>query len=357
MTSRDLSTYKATSVIRVGSRKSQLALLQTHDVIAKLKLCHSDIDFEIVTYSTKGDEVLGTSLSKIGEKSLFTKELDEALLRNEVDFVVHSLKDVSSHLPLGLTLGAITEREWPGDVVLMSPKFTDLKLETLPAGSIVGTSSLRRTALVARHFPHLSAESVRGNLNTRMAKLEDPNGCFAAIILANCGIKRMGMLHKVHQTLPPATWPPAVGQGSLAVECRASDTYTLQLLSSVRNSDAIFMAIAERAFMASLEGGCSVPIGAHCVRTHAKDQFNMQGFVYSTGPEKLCLTSERFCDTSARHMDSSDSTGYSGIYVPFEDGAKARHAKLLGECVAEDLICQGAKDVLRAEREKNAVKT
>ncbi|CDS37641.1 porphobilinogen deaminase [Echinococcus multilocularis] len=256
------------SVIRVGSRKSQLALLQTNFVINLLQLCHPQCKFEIVKISTTGDKVLDKELSKIGDKNLFTKELEFALLNGTVDFVVHSLKDVPTTVPEGLVLGCICSRAPPFDVVLMSPSNRGRKLSELPPNSVVGTSALRRIAVLKRRFPHLNFLSVRGNLSTRLQKLDAPgseevcgsitNPKYDALILAEAGVLRVGWKSRIDERL---NWERyAVGQGALACECRLGDSRIQPLLSSIHCESAALACIAERAFMNRLEGGCTTPI-------------------------------------------------------------------------------------------------
>lgn len=183
--------------------------------------------------TTMGDRVLNKSLPKIGEKSLFTKDLEDALEHGGVDFVVHSLKDLPTQLPHGMSIGAILEREDPRDALVLNNKFIGKKLKSLPEGSLIGTSSLRRAAQLARFYGHLKICDIRGNLNTRLAKLDAPNSQFAGIILANAGLSRMGWQKRVDQVIEPEEILYAVGQGALAVECRANDTFVLNLLSKL----------------------------------------------------------------------------------------------------------------------------
>ncbi|KAM7413708.1 hypothetical protein PAMA_020879 [Pampus argenteus] len=269
---------KVSRVIRIGTRKSQLARIQTDSVAAKLKELYPDINVEIVGMSTTGDKILDTALSKIGEKSLFTKELENALERNEVDLVVHSLKDLPTTLPPGFTIGAVLKRENPHDAVVLHPKHVGKTLDTLPENSMIGTSSLRRAAQLKKRFPHLEFKDIRGNLNTRLKKLDEKED-FAAIILAAAGLRRMGWEDRISQILGPEDCMYAVGQGALAVEVRARDTDILEMVSVLHDPDTVLRCIAERAFLRHLEGGCSVPVAVH---TEVKDtQLYLTGAVYS----------------------------------------------------------------------------
>ncbi|TNN01467.1 hypothetical protein fugu_010849 [Takifugu bimaculatus] len=265
-------------VIQIGTRKSQLARIQTDSVAEKLKELYPDVRLEIVAMSTTGDKILDTALSKIGEKSLFTKELENALERNEVDLVVHSLKDLPTTLPPGFTIGAVLKRENPHDAVVLHPKNAGKSLDALPANSVIGTSSLRRAAQLKKRFPHLDFKDIRGNLNTRLKKLDEKED-FAAIILAAAGLRRMGWENRISQILEPDDCMYAVGQGALAVEVRARDADILEMVSVLHDPDTVLRCIAERAFLKHLEGGCSVPVAVHTV---VKDsQLYLTGAVYS----------------------------------------------------------------------------
>ncbi|KPP79113.1 hypothetical protein Z043_101333 [Scleropages formosus] len=206
---------------------------------------------ESVAMSTVGDKILDKALSKIGEKSLFTKELENALERNEVDLVVHSLKDLPTSLPPGFTIGAVLKRETPYDAVILHPKKAGLTLDTLPEGSVIGTSSLRRAAQLKRRFPHLEFKDIRGNLNTRLKKLDDHDD-YSAIILAAAGLRRLGWESRISQILTPDDCMYAVGQGALAVEARAGDEDILKMLSVLNDTDTVLRCVAERAFLRHL---------------------------------------------------------------------------------------------------------
>lgn len=249
------------NVIRVGSRKSELALIQTNFVIDSLKKVYPDKEFSIVTMTTLGDRILNVSLPKIGEKSLFTKDLEDALRNNSVDFVVHSLKDLPTSLPEGLAIGAVFEREDPRDALVLREDMKDCTLSTLPAGSVIGTSSLRRTAQLRGSFPHLTIQDVRGNLNTRLRKLDAPTKEYSALLLAIAGLQRMGWGNRVSKILPCAEMMYAVGQGALAVECRSDNTEILTMLAPFNHSETYCRVLAERSFLKTLGGGCSAPVG------------------------------------------------------------------------------------------------
>ncbi|HIK03811.1 MAG TPA: hydroxymethylbilane synthase [Trichormus sp. M33_DOE_039] len=273
----------ATRTIRIGSRKSQLALVQTYWVREQLQKSYPDITFEVHTMSTQGDNILDVALAKIGDKGLFTKELELGMINQEIDFAVHSLKDLPTNLPAGLALAAITERENPADALVVHEKFKDKQIDTLPAGAVIGTSSLRRLAQLRHKFPHLTFKDVRGNLNTRLAKLDA--GEYDALILAAAGLQRLGMGDRVHQVLPKEVSLHAVGQGALGIECRGDDTELISLLKVIEHPETRDRCLAERAFLRSLEGGCQVPIG---VNTEIDaDNLTLTGVVASIDGQNL----------------------------------------------------------------------
>ena len=269
--------------VRIASRKSQLALIQTHWVQEQLQNNFPDIQFEVQTMSTQGDKILDVALSKIGDKGLFTKELEVGILNGSADLAVHSLKDLPTNLPEGLMLGCVTERVDPADALVVAEKHKDKKLETLPEGTVVGTSSLRRLAQLRYHFPHLVFKDIRGNLNTRLAKLDA--GDYDAIILAVAGLQRLDMSDRIHQSIPPEISLHAVGQGALGIECREGDTEILQLLEAIEHKTTKDRALAERSFLRELEGGCQVPIGVNS--SIAGDTLNLIGMVASLDGKRL----------------------------------------------------------------------
>jgi len=204
------------TVIRIGSRGSELALTQTKFVKAELEKVYPNLTFEIEVIKTKGDKILDVALSKIGDKGLFTKELEIALVEKTIDLAVHSLKDIPTHLPEGLTIGAICERHNTQDCLIVHEKHKDRTLATLPQGSIVGSSSLRRVSQLKRAYPQIVFKDVRGNLNTRLQKLDE--GQYDALILAVAGISRLNLQHRIHEVISPDVCFYAVGQGALAIE-------------------------------------------------------------------------------------------------------------------------------------------
>jgi hydroxymethylbilane synthase len=277
------STSAPTRTVRIASRKSQLALVQTHWVQEQLQKHFPDINFEVHTMSTQGDKILDVALAKIGDKGLFTKELEVRMLHNESDLAVHSLKDLPTKLPEGLVLGCVTERENPADALVLHEKHKGKKIDALPEGAVIGTSSLRRLAQLRHHFPHLEFKDVRGNLNTRLAKLDEGN--YDALILAVAGLERLGMGDRISQILPPEISLHAVGQGALGIECREGDEDILKLLKALEHETTAQRCYAERAFLRELEGGCQVPIG---VNTQIEgDRLTVTGMVASLDGKRL----------------------------------------------------------------------
>ena len=278
-----MSSNVATRTVRIGSRKSQLALVQTHWVQAELSRHFPDINFEVSTMETQGDKILDVALSKIGDKGLFTQELEDDMLNGDIDFAVHSLKDLPTTLPEGLRLGCVTEREDPADAMVVHEKHKDKKLETLPEGAVIGTSSLRRLAQLRHHFPHFQFKDIRGNVNTRLRKLDE--GEYDAIILAAAGLNRLDMSDRIHQILPPDISLHAVGQGALGIECRTGDDDILSILKVLEHKPTAQRCYAERAFLRELEGGCQVPIGVNT--TIEADQLKLTGIVASLDGKQL----------------------------------------------------------------------
>ena len=278
-----MSVSAPTRTVRIASRKSQLALVQTYWVQEELQKHVPEITFEVQTMSTQGDKILDVALAKIGDKGLFTKELEVGMLNGDSDIAVHSLKDLPTRLPEGLMLGCVTEREDPADALVVHEKHKDKQLETLPAGAIIGTSSLRRLAQLRHHYPHLEFKDIRGNLNTRLQKLDD--GEYDAIILAVAGLTRLGMSDRIHQVIAPEISLHAVGQGALGIECREGDSDILEIIKVLEHTPTAQRCYAERAFLRELEGGCQVPIGVNTVING--DQLTLTGMVASLDGKRL----------------------------------------------------------------------
>lgn len=305
--------------IRIGSRKSQLALVQTYWVQEQLQKHFPDRIFEVQTMNTQGDKILDVALSKIGDKGLFTQELENAMLNQEIDLAVHSLKDLPTNLPPGLMLGVVTEREDPADALVVHEQHRDKKIDTLPEGAIIGTSSLRRLAQLRHHYPHLAFKDVRGNLNTRLAKLDA--GEYDALILAAAGLQRLDMADRIHQLLPATISLHAVGQGALGIECRTDDQEVLGLLKVLEHLPTAQRCYAERAFLRDLEGGCQVPIG---VNTEiVGDRLTLKGIVASVDGQRIIQGT------------------VTGVITKDTGSAES-----LGTQLAKDLRGQGAQEIL-----------
>lgn len=249
---------------KIGSRKSKLAMVQSEFIAAELKKLYSNYTFEIVNFETKGDKILNIALPKIGDKGLFTKELEDSLENGGVDLVVHSLKDMPCQtLPDKLIISGVPEREDPTDALVMAKRWQGIKtsLADFEDGATIGTSSLRRISQLKEKFPKLKFETIRGNLQTRFSKLDDENNKFDAIILATAGLKRMGYEERITSRLPAELCMHAVSQGALGIECRRNDRLVIEMVNSLNHEETLLRIIAERTFLAKLEGGCSAPVG------------------------------------------------------------------------------------------------
>lgn len=274
--------------IIVGSRQSTLALTQTQQTIDTIReLCVAaglDYTFEVKPIVTRGDRILDVTLSKVGGKGLFVKEIEQALMDGEIDFAVHSMKDMPFELPEGLIVGAVPARQDPRDCLISN---TANSLDELPQGARVGTSSLRRAAQLHASRPDLRIESIRGNIDTRIRKLTDEG--FDAILLAAAGLHRMGWQNKITAYLPTEVCLPAVGQGALAIECRANDEDVLAMLRLVNDPVTERAVAAERKLLGLLNGGCQVPIGAYAVASSAdpSSPIALTGIVSSPDGTKL----------------------------------------------------------------------
>ena len=260
--------------IRVGSRDSLLAMWQTKFVIEQLQQVTDAYEFEIVSLKTKGDKILDVSLAKIGDKGLFTKELEVGLLQGEIDFAVHSMKDMPTVLPEGLQISSLLKRHNPADV-LISEKYQSFA--ELPQGAKVGTSSLRRKAQLLHARPDLDIHDLRGNLQTRMRKMQEEN--FDGIILAAAGVERLNWHDKITEELSYDICLPAVSQGVIGVETRVDDSEIIALVQLVHDVQTASCVTAERALLKSLEGGCQIPIGAYAQLKD--DMVVLQGLVGS----------------------------------------------------------------------------
>lgn len=306
--------------INIATRQSPLALWQAEHIKTRLEQLYPNMSVNLVPMVTKGDKILDTPLAKIGGKGLFVKELEQALLEKRADIAVHSLKDVPMALPDGLTLGAYCERERPTDA-FVSNQFTSL--DNLPYGAKLGTSSLRRQCQIQQQRPDLQIISLRGNVGTRLAKLDA--GEYDAIILATSGLMRLGLDERIRHELDPDICLPAVGQGALAIECRADDMATLDLLKPLNHDISKICVIAERAMNRQLQGGCQVPIAGFA--TLENGQLLLKGRVGSLDG-KILLKSQL--------SESLTENLSNNIAI----------AEKLGICIANDLLSQGADKIL-----------
>ena len=269
--------------LRIASRRSQLAMVQTNWVKAELEKAHPGLAISVEAMATQGDKILDVALAKIGDKGLFTKELEAQMLVGRAEIAVHSLKDLPTNLPEGLMLGCITEREDPADALAVNAKNAQYKLDTLPAGSVVGTSSLRRLAQLRHHYPHLEFKDVRGNVITRLEKLD--SGEYDCLILAAAGLTRLGFGDRIHQIIPSEISLHAVGQGALGIECVEGSPEVLEMIKVLEHAPTAARCLAERAFLRELEGGCQVPIGVNTVIDG--DTLTLTGMVASLDGKRL----------------------------------------------------------------------
>ncbi|KZN36079.1 porphobilinogen deaminase [Pseudoalteromonas luteoviolacea S2607] len=300
------------NIVRIATRKSALALWQAEYVKAQLEHYHSGLVVELVPMSTKGDKILDTPLAKIGGKGLFVKELEQAMLEGRADIAVHSMKDVPVDFPEGLTLHTICEREDPRDA-FVSNQYQHI--DELPEGAVVGTSSLRRQCQIREMRPDLKIKDLRGNVNTRLAKLDA--GEFDAIILAAAGLIRLEMAERIASYVSVEQSLPANGQGAVGIECRSDDTRVQSLLAPLEHAPTRARVLAERAMNRHLEGGCQVPIGAYAELQG--DQIYLRGLVGAVDGSTILR---------------AEKTG------------ALQQAEALGVELAESLLAQGADKIL-----------
>ncbi len=301
--------------LKIATRKSPLALWQAEHVKARLEALHPDLTVELVKMTTKGDQILNSPLSKIGGKGLFIKELEVGMMEGVADIAVHSMKDVPYEIPPGFELGAILARENPFDA-FVSNQFDSI--HDLPQGAKVGTCSMRRIVQLKAQRPDLEILDLRGNVNTRLQKLDD--GEFDAIILACAGLIRLKFEDRIKQEIPAIDSLPAVGQGAVGIEIRENDQEVLALISPLIDQETTYRVCAERAMNARLEGGCSVPIAGFA--TLEGEQINLTGLVGNVA---------------------------SGVILKHQVSGHVSEAKSLGVALADQLITMGAKDILKVD--------
>jgi hydroxymethylbilane synthase len=304
----------AEKIIRIATRQSPLALWQAEHVAELLTRAFPGLKTTLVKMVTRGDKILDAPLAKIGGKGLFVKELEQGMLEGSADIAVHSMKDVPVDFPVGLHLAAILSREDPTDAFVSNRYST---LNELPVNARIGTSSLRRQCQIKERFPDADVMPLRGNVNTRLAKLDA--GDYDAIILASAGLKRLGMAERITQSLDASVSLPAIGQGAIGIECRVDDPEINDLLKVLHDSETGICVTAERAMNARLNGGCQVPIGGFA--QYQGEQLFMRGLVGSP-------------DGSVLYR--AERTG--GL----------DQAETIGRLIAEDLLAQGADKILQA---------
>jgi len=298
--------------IKIGTRGSKLALWQANWVKSVLEKKYPSTPVELIIIKTQGDKILDVPLAKVGGKGLFVKEIEHKLLARHIDIAVHSMKDMPSDIPQGLCIGAIPERENPVDVFISR---NGAGFSELPAGSVIGTSSLRRGAQLRHARPDIVIRSIRGNLDTRLKKLESEN--FDALVLAAAGVKRLNLEHKITEYLDPALMLPAIGQGALCIETRKDDAIVGPLVASLDHVSTRSVVAGERAFLNRLEGGCQVPIAGH--GRISENQFALTGLVAEIDGTRI-IKGEK-----SGPLDSSETIGID---------------------LAEELLARGADKIL-----------
>ena len=298
----------------IASRESMLAMWQAEHIKGRLKALYPDCEVEILGMTTRGDQILDRTLSKIGGKGLFIKELEQALQDGRADLAVHSIKDVPMELPEGFALAAIGERASPFDA-FVSNQYA--RLEDMPEGAIVGTSSLRREAQLRAKFPHLTIQPLRGNVQTRLSKLD--NGDYDAVILAAAGLQRLGLDGRIREILSPADSLPAAGQGALGIEIAARRTDLADILRPLNHEETAACVTAERALARALGGSCQVPLAAYCVMEDGL--LTLNGLV--------------------GHPDGS-------VIIEASAQAPAAYADALGRAAAKRLADDGAEELIAA---------
>ena len=302
--------------LRLGTRGSKLAQWQAQAVVQRLRDYYPDLQVEIVIVKTIGDKILDVALSRIGDKGLFTKELEKALFDGDIDIAVHSLKDLPSQLEEGLRLAAVLPREHPGDVLISR---SGLKYHELPAGSVLGTSSLRRTAQIKATRPDIRVVDIRGNVETRIKKMEEQQ--LDGIILAYAGVKRLGLEQWITDQLAFEVMLPATGQGIIAIEARDPDAQISSLLEPINYKETFIEMQAERAFLSRLEGGCQVPIGS--LAKSSANSLKLQGLVASLDGKQII-------------RDSVIASNQDPVQLGLE--------------LAERMLATGAEDILNSIR-------
>lgn len=328
--------------IRIGTRGSKLAVWQAEWVKTKLKRFYPDLDIELIKIKTTGDKILDVPLAKVGGKGLFVKEIEESLLRKRVDIAVHSMKDVPTDFPDGLHLPVICKREDPRDALIISQrlKIKSIKLKppfpvslifSLPENAKIGTSSLRRSCQLLHIRPDFRIEHLRGNLDTRLRKLDE--GQYDAIILAAAGVVRLGLKQRISEVLPFEISLPAIGQGAIGIECRIEDKFINNVILPLNHQESSACVRAERAFLKKLEGGCQVPIAAFArIITPLNDNYTA---LTNGGLESRLIVMDGFVGSITGDRIIRESIN-----------GEVENAETLGIQLAENIILHGAKKIL-----------
>jgi len=352
-----------TKKISIGTRGSKLALWQAKFVKSELQKLNPGLEVELNKIKTTGDKILDVPLAQVGGKGLFVKEIEEALLKHEADIAVHSMKDVPTEFPDGLHLAVICEREDPRDALILSQKsnspsplpsvgqghggITKSLIYDLPKGAKIGTSSLRRSCQLLSMRPDLRIEQLRGNLDTRLRKLDE--GQFDAVILAAAGVKRLGLQNRITEILPFEISLPAIGQGAIGIECRIHDEFIHNLISPLNHPDTYICVKAERAFLRRLEGGCQVPIAAHArLEQRAKSKEQRAKSHCSNPPIPIFSQGESggITDSEILVIDGLVGSISGDRIIKGHSEGKPEDAEYLSILLAEDILSRGAKEIL-----------
>ncbi|CUS24378.1 LAQU0S16e00342g1_1 [Lachancea quebecensis] len=314
-------------IVRIGGRKSKLAVIQSHEVKDLIEREFPQYSCTVRALKTLGDQVQSKPLYSFGGKAVWTKELEDLLYEKDkekrIDLIVHSLKDMPTLLPDGFLVGAIIKRVDPTDCIIMAKESPYKSLDDLPDGSVVGTSSIRRSAQLKRKYPKLVFESVRGNIETRLSKLDDPITPFSCIVLATAGLLRVKLAHRITQRLDSSVMYHAVGQGALGIEIRSDDPWIAGILQKINDKETAICCFAERSLMRTLEGGCSVPIGVESN--------------YDDSTKQLCLKAVVVSVDGTEAVEDEYT-------MTIED--MRQDAIICGQQLAHKMIKNGAKDIL-----------
>jgi len=305
--------------IRIGTRRSQLALWQTTYILQQLQQLYPNRLIELVHFTTQGDRIIDKPLPEIGGKGLFTLELENALAAGNIDLAVHSLKDLPTQMAADFVIGAIPQRANPFDALVSKDGSL---LAALPQGALIGTSSQRRAAQLKAYRPDLQTSPIRGNVETRIQKAHDPHGIYAATLLATAGLARLALQAHITQILDPAIMLPAPGQGAIAVQCRADDTHVLSALAPLDHAETRACVSAERAFLQHLEAGCSLPVSAYA--TLAEQTLHLTGRVNSLDGQKTITLAGTapLAESSALGVRLAQEALAQGAAALLQDGQK-----------------------------------